>query len=48
MMGREYDKQAQFTPDHLGTKPVAYKRNKGKKMHNKSNEQPDVIQTKGE
>lgn len=31
MMGREHDKQAQFTPDHLGTKPVAYKRNKGKR-----------------
>lgn len=30
-MGREHDKQAQFTPDHLGTKPVAYKRNKGKR-----------------
>ena len=47
-MGRENDKQAQLKPANLGTKPVAYKRNKGKKMHNKSNEQPDVIQTKGE
>ena len=38
----------QFRPDHLGTQPRKAKANKGKKMATKTNEQPDIIQTKGE
>lgn len=40
--------QQNFTPDHLGEKSVAIDANKGKKMANKTNKSPDVIQTKGE
>ncbi|MCY9218227.1 acid-soluble spore protein N [Bacillus haynesii] len=47
-MPREHDKQSKFSPSHLGTKPVEYKRNKGKKMHDKSGETPIIMQTKGE
>ncbi|MFC0560426.1 acid-soluble spore protein N [Halalkalibacter alkalisediminis] len=38
---------AQFRPDHLGTQPVKSKANNGKKMAQKSNEQPDYVPPKG-
>ncbi|MCT2536386.1 acid-soluble spore protein N [Aquibacillus koreensis] len=41
-------KTEEFRPDHLGTQPRKARANKGKKMANKSNEQPQYIQTKGE
>ncbi|NPC92912.1 acid-soluble spore protein N [Bacillus sp. WMMC1349] len=47
-MPREHDKQSKFTPNHLGTKPVKYRANNGKKMQDKTDETPIVMQTKGE
>ncbi|MED4567846.1 acid-soluble spore protein N, partial [Bacillus atrophaeus] len=38
----------QYAPSHLVTKPVKYKRTKGEKLHDTSNEQPIIMQTKGE
>jgi small acid-soluble spore protein N (minor) len=38
---------AQFRPDHPGTQSVKSKTNNGKKMAQKSNEQPDYIPPKG-
>jgi small acid-soluble spore protein N (minor) len=37
-----------FVPSHLGTQPREFGGNKGKKYQDKSGEQPQVIQTKGE
>jgi small acid-soluble spore protein N (minor) len=37
-----------FRPNHYGTQPRKSGSNKGKQYANKTNEQPDVIQTKGE
>ncbi|MTH51845.1 acid-soluble spore protein N [Bacillus mangrovi] len=41
-------KQSQFNPDHIGTKSRSFGGNKGKQMQDKSNQHPQVIQTKGE
>ncbi|NEU29216.1 acid-soluble spore protein N [bacterium LRH843] len=38
---------AQFRPDDLGSQSVKSNSNKGKKMNNKGNEQPDYIPPKG-
>ncbi|ALA54960.1 acid-soluble spore protein N [Shouchella clausii] len=38
---------AQFTPDHLGEQSRKSDRNNGKKMANKSNEQPNYVPPKG-
>ncbi|MCL7747386.1 acid-soluble spore protein N [Halalkalibacter alkaliphilus] len=38
---------AQYRPDHLGTQPVKSKANNGKKMAQKSNEQPNYVPPKG-
>lgn len=37
-----------FVPSHLGTHPRGFGGNKGKKMQDKSGDQPQLIQTKGE
>ncbi|WP_059103453.1 acid-soluble spore protein N [Shouchella shacheensis] len=37
----------QYRPDHLGTQPRKFTRNNGKKVANKSNEQPDYVPPKG-
>ena len=37
-----------FAPNHIGTQPRAYGGNKGKQMQDKSGEQVQVMQTKGE
>ncbi|RST73011.1 acid-soluble spore protein N [Siminovitchia acidinfaciens] len=47
-MGNPKRGQENFTPDHLGEKSVAVDANKGKKMADKTGQQPIVIQTKGE
>jgi small acid-soluble spore protein N (minor) len=47
-MTNSNDKQSHFTPNHIGTKSRGFGGNKGKKMQNKSNEHPQVMQTKGE
>ncbi len=38
----------QFNPNHVGTQQREAGGNKGKKMQDKSGQQPDVMQTKGE
>ncbi|MFY0758693.1 acid-soluble spore protein N [Metabacillus dongyingensis] len=47
-MTNSNDKQSHFTPNHIGTKSRGFGGNKGKKMQNKTNEHPQVMQTKGE
>ncbi|WP_044746949.1 acid-soluble spore protein N [Bacillus alveayuensis] len=47
-MTNSNDKPSHFNPNHIGTKPRGFGGNKGKKMQSKSNEQVQVIQTKGE
>ncbi|MRX70714.1 acid-soluble spore protein N [Bacillus lacus] len=42
------NKQSHFAPNHIGTKPRGFGGNKGKQMQTKSNQQPQVLQTKGE
>ncbi|MBZ5752258.1 MULTISPECIES: acid-soluble spore protein N [Metabacillus] len=42
------NKQNYFNPNHIGTKSRGFGGNKGKKMQDKSGQQPQVIQTKGE
>ncbi|TDQ39751.1 acid-soluble spore protein N [Aureibacillus halotolerans] len=38
---------SQFQPSHLGTQPRKAGGNKGAQMQDKTDQQPDVIQTKG-
>ncbi|RSK27142.1 acid-soluble spore protein N [Bacillus sp. HMF5848] len=47
-MSNQNDTQTHFNPNHVGTKGRGFGGNKGKKMQTKSNEAPQVIQTKGE
>ena len=47
-MTNSNDIQSHFNPNHIGTKPRGFGGNKVKKMQNKTNEHPQVIQTKGE
>ncbi|HEY4553026.1 MAG TPA: acid-soluble spore protein N [Bacillaceae bacterium] len=47
-MSNPKSNQKDYSPDHLGEKPVAVDANKGKKMADKSGHHPQVIQTKGE
>ena len=47
-MTNSNDTQSHFTPNHIGTKSRGFCGNKGKKMQDKSGQQPQVIQTKGE
>lgn len=47
-MSNQKKSQQNFTPDHLGEKEYASKSNKGKQMANKTDNEPIVIQTKGE
>ncbi|WP_040208951.1 acid-soluble spore protein N [Neobacillus jeddahensis] len=37
-----------YRPSHLGTQPIGYSGNKGKKMNDTSGQHAQVIQTKGE
>lgn len=46
-MANAKNTQSHFNPNHIGTKPRGFGGNKGKKMQNKTNEHPQVIQTKG-
>ncbi len=46
-MGKGYQTK-RFRPDHVGTQPIGFTGNKGKKMNDKSGEHAQVIQTKGE
>lgn len=47
-MGNPKSFQKRFSEDHLGTKSRVSHRNNGKQMADKSGQQPQVIQTKGE
>ncbi|WLR52568.1 acid-soluble spore protein N [Bacillus tianshenii] len=47
-MGNPKKDSKHFAPNHYGTQPRESNVNKGKQRQTKSNETPDVIQTKGE
>ncbi|AZU62089.1 MULTISPECIES: acid-soluble spore protein N [Neobacillus] len=46
-MGKGYQTK-RFRPDHIGTQPQGFGGNKGKQMQDKSGQQVQVMQTKGE
>ncbi|MDC3416285.1 acid-soluble spore protein N [Aquibacillus salsiterrae] len=46
-MGNPKKDSKHFRPRHLGTQPLEAGGNKGKQMQMKTNEKPQVIQTKG-
>jgi len=48
MSNQKKHSQQNYTPDHLGEKNGPSESNKGRKMADKTGQQPDVIQTKGE
>jgi small acid-soluble spore protein N (minor) len=48
MMGNPKRDSKHFRPSHLGTQPIGFSGNKGKKMQDTSGHHPAVIQTKGE
>ncbi|WP_315906793.1 acid-soluble spore protein N [Priestia koreensis] len=47
-MGNPKRNPKDFVPNHIGTQSRAAGGNKGKQMQDKSGQQPQVIQTKGE
>ncbi|MDQ0269607.1 acid-soluble spore protein N [Cytobacillus purgationiresistens] len=47
-MGNPKKNSKDFAPNHLGTQSRGFGGNKGKQMQDKSGQQPQVIQTKGE
>jgi small acid-soluble spore protein N (minor) len=47
-MGNPKRNSKPFVPNHIGTQPRGFGGNKGKQYQDKSGEQPQVIQTKGE
>lgn len=46
-MGNPKKEFNQFNPNHYGTQPRDVKTNKGRKMSDKSNENPDYVPPKG-
>ncbi len=47
-MGNPKKKSKYYVPNHVGTQPRGFSGNKGKQYNDKSGENPQLIQTKGE
>ncbi|MBN6886689.1 small acid-soluble spore protein N (minor) [Cytobacillus horneckiae] len=47
-MGNPKRNSKDFVPNHIGTQSRGFGGNKGKQMQDKTGQQPQVIQTKGE
>jgi small acid-soluble spore protein N (minor) len=48
MMGNPKKNSKHYRPSHVGTQPIGYSGNNGKKMNDTSGQHAQVIQTKGE